>query len=63
MRYEPENPLWHQLLDQLPDTPPLKDGVMPHPARFVSMTGMTRAGMHPVTVWIRPRPDLALAHG
>jgi len=63
LRYESENPYWHQLLDRLPDAPPIKEGVMPHPTRFVSMTGMTRAGMRPVTVWIRPRRDLALAHG
>ncbi len=63
LRYEPANPFWNQLLDHLPAAPAPKAGVMPHPTRFVSMTGMTRAGMHPVTIWIRPRADLALAHG
>jgi len=63
LRFEPQNPFWRQLLDRLPDAPPIQEGVMPHPTRFVSMTGMTRAGMRPVTVWIRPRRDLALAHG
>jgi len=63
LRFEPNNPFWRQLLESLPETPPVKDGVMPHPTRFVSMTGMTRAGMHPVTIWIRPRSDLALTHG
>lgn len=62
-RFEPDNLFWQQLLDDLPEPPVLKEGVMPHPTRFVSMTGMTRAGLHPVTTWIRPRPDLALAHG
>ena len=63
LRFEPDNPFWHQLLDRLPETPPVAEGVMPHPTRFVSMAGMTRGGLRPVTVWIRPRPDLALAHG
>jgi hypothetical protein len=63
LRFEPDNAFWRQLLDRLPESPPIKEGVMPHPTRFVSMTGMTRAGMHPVTVWIRPRPDLVLTHG
>ena len=63
LRFEPTNPFWRQLLDRLPMPPPIKDGVMPHPSRFVSMTGMTRAGMRPVIIWIRPRADLAVAHG
>ena len=63
LRFEPDNLFWRQLLDGSPETPPIPGGVMPHPTRFVSMTGMTRAGMRPVTIWIRPRPDLALAHG
>jgi hypothetical protein len=63
LRFEPENPYWRYLLGRLPDAPAIEEGVMPHPTRFVSMTGMTRAGMRPVTVWIRPRRDLALAHG
>jgi hypothetical protein len=63
LRFEPENLFWRQLLDRLPETPPIKEGVMPHPTRFVSMTGMTRAGSRLVTIWIRPRPDLALTHG
>jgi hypothetical protein len=63
MQFEVDNPFWRQLLDRLPKTRPIMDGVMPHATRFVSMTGMTRAGMQRVTVWIRPRPDLALTHG
>jgi hypothetical protein len=63
LRFEPDTLFWQQLLDLLPETPPIKEGVMPHPSRFVSMTGMTRAGSHSVTIWIRPRPDLALSHG
>jgi hypothetical protein len=61
--FEPDNLFWRQLLKQLPATPPIKDGVMPHPTRFVSLAGITRGGTRPAPVWIRPRPDLALAHG
>lgn len=60
---EPENPFWQELLRLLPETGGAPDGVFPHPTRFVSMTGFTRQGPGRVTVWIRPRADLALAHG
>lgn len=63
LHFEPGNRFWRQLLDELPDTPPVPDGVMPHPTRFVSMTGFTRQGPGRVTVWIRPRPELAALHG
>ncbi len=63
LRFEPDNSFWLRLLEGLPETPPLPDGVMPHPTRFVSMTGMTRWGMRRVTIWVRPRRELALAHG
>lgn len=63
LQFEPGNPLWHDLLDKLPETREPEDGVLPHPTRFVSMTGFTRAGPGKVTVWIRPRADLALVHG
>jgi len=61
--FEPENPFWRRLLDRLPESPPVADGLMPHPTRFVSMTGMTRAGVGRIAVWLRPRPDLVLPHG
>jgi hypothetical protein len=63
LQFEPDNPLWHELLEKLPETREPEDGVLPHATRFVSMTGFTRAGPGKVTVWIRPRADLALAHG
>ncbi|MGA2864993.1 MAG: hypothetical protein ABSF95_10970 [Verrucomicrobiota bacterium] len=63
LQFEPDNPFWRQLLNALPQTPPVKDGVMPHPTRFVSMTGMTRLGMRSVAIWNRPHPDLALPRG
>jgi hypothetical protein len=62
LQFEPDNPFWRQLLNALPQTPPVKDGVMPHPTRFVSMTGMTRSGMGTVAIWNRPYSDLA-PHG
>ena len=61
--FEPENPFWTDLLRQMPEVPEPQDGVMPHPTRFVSMTGITRAGAQRQTVWIRPRASLTVAHG
>ena len=61
--FEPGSPFWPQLLNRLPSIPAIPDGVIPHPTRFVSMTGMIRGGLRPPPVWIRPRPDLVLAHG
>ncbi len=55
-RFEPENQFWHELLNQLPRTAPPKAGVLPHPTRFVAMTGLTRTGPGIVTQWIRPIP-------
>ena len=63
LHFEPENPLWEELLAVLPQQKGTTDGVMPHRTRFVSMTGMTRGGLRPPAVWIRPRPDLAQIHG
>ena len=60
---EPDNAFWKQLLDALPEAKAAPTGVMPHPTRFVSMTGITRGGIRPPPVWIRPRPDLAQVHG
>ena len=53
-RYEPNNAFWSELIRLLPKTPPPKEGVLPHPARFVAMTGMTRRGREVVAEWIRP---------
>lgn len=63
VRFEPDNPFWPKLLNLIPESPPIVEGVMPHPTRFVSMTGMTRAGVETVAVWIRPRPELTPARG
>ena len=60
-KYEPENPFWSKLLSLVPVTPPPKSSVVPHPTRFVAMTGITRRGVETVTQWIRP--VLAPTHG
>lgn len=54
-RFEPQNAFWLSLLGLLPDTPPPKSGVVPHPTRFVAMTGLTRRGVEAAAQWIRPR--------
>lgn len=55
-RFEPENPFWTELLSILPVTPPVRDGVLPHPTRFVAMTGYQRGvGKQIRTEWQRPQ--------
>src|SRR5258705_233118 len=61
-RFEPNNKFWQRLLSLLPVTPAPKSSVVPHPTRFVAMTGITRRGVETVTEWIRPRPAAA-RHG
>ena len=52
---EPDNPFWQDLLDQLPPAAsPTRPDVLPHPTRFVAMSGLTRRGKGPVSQWIRP---------
>ena len=41
-RYEPDNPFWERLISGLPASPRPKSGVLPHPTRYVAMTGFTR---------------------
>jgi hypothetical protein len=53
-KLEPLNLFWPRLLELLPRTPEPKSGVMPHPTRFVAMTGITRRGVERVIQWIRP---------
>lgn len=53
---EPENPFWSRLLEQLPaDATAPRADVLPHPTRFVAMTGLTRNGAGNLKQWIRPR--------
>lgn len=53
-KFEPDNPFWDRLLENLPTLPAPKSSVVPHPTRFVAMTGFTRSGPEIVTEWIRP---------
>lgn len=55
-RYEPENSFWPRVLASLPPAVPIPSGVLPHPTRFVVMTGITRRGLETVIEWIRPEP-------
>lgn len=53
-RFEPENPYWASLFAKLPDAKFDPDG-LPHPTRFVEMTGIDRGKVGLSTRWIRPR--------
>ncbi len=53
-KFEPNNPFWPQVLQRLPPGAPPRAGVLPHPTRFVAMTGFTRRGRETVVEWIRP---------
>ena len=55
-KFEPKNPFWTELLALLPFTPPPKEGALPHPTRFIEMTGfIPGVGRKLVTEWQRPR--------
>lgn len=53
-RFEPQNPFWSDLASRLPSTEIPRAG-LPHPTRFVEMTGMVRGRVGCFTSWIRPR--------
>jgi hypothetical protein len=55
-RFEPENSFWQTLLTRLPDVE-IDTDRMPHPTRFVEMTGIDRGKVGVSTRWIRPRPS------
>jgi len=57
-RYEPENPFWQRLLDIVPDVRVNADR-LPHPTRFIEMTGIDRGKVGTFTRWIRPRQPIA----
>ena len=61
-KFEPDNSFWSRLLVLLPAVPPPRSGVVPHPTRFVAMTGLTRRGVETVVEWIRPA-SLPSTHG
>jgi hypothetical protein len=55
-RFEPQNAYWAELLDLLPPCMAPKEGVMPHPTRFVAMNGYRRGvGKKITTEWQRPQ--------
>jgi len=51
---EPTNRLWACLLEGLPDRGGIPMGVIPHPTRFLAMTGLSREGRGIRSQWIRP---------
>ncbi|MBM3832469.1 MAG: hypothetical protein FJ403_04180 [Verrucomicrobia bacterium] len=55
-KFEPQNHFWINLLNLLPSVASPKSSVVPHPTRFVAMTGMTRRGIETIIQWIRPGP-------
>lgn len=54
LRYEPELPFWSMLLKQLPTTPPLQPGLLPHHSRYVSLPGLVAPRTQGKAVWLRP---------
>jgi hypothetical protein len=57
---EPENPFWKMITDQLGSfTGDVHQ--MPHPTRFIEMTGITRGKIGIQKHWVRPAPALAMA--
>ena len=57
-RFETENPFWPSLLARLPEVEVNVDE-LPHPTRFVEMTGINRGTVGVFTRWIRPRRPVA----
>ncbi len=55
-KFEPDNPFWVKLLELLPAGSQPRSGVMPHPSRFVTLTGFSRRGVGTLVQWIRPTP-------
>jgi hypothetical protein len=57
-RFEPKNPFWQALVTRLPNVKVDTDK-LPHPTRFVEMTGIDRGKVGVVTRWIRPHLPVA----
>jgi hypothetical protein len=56
-RFEPDNAYWSQLLAALPLSPAPRAGVLPHPTRYLAMTGVIRGKPRGIyTQWQRPEP-------
>ncbi|MBM3882792.1 MAG: hypothetical protein FJ387_24225 [Verrucomicrobia bacterium] len=56
-RFEPGNAFWTDLLRALPETVIDRDH-LPHPTRFVEMTGIDRGKVGTITRWIRARSQV-----
>jgi hypothetical protein len=56
--FEPENVFWKELLQVLPPHAAPSD-VLPHPTRFVAMTGFTRRGRELLIEWQRPQQGVS----
>lgn len=52
--FEPENLFWQSLFNQLPEVR-IDTDRLPHPTRFVEMTGIDRGKVGLFTRWTRPR--------
>ena len=51
---EPGHPLWQTLLHGLSAQPSPPPDILPHPSRFVAMSGLDRTGRNTKSQWIRP---------
>lgn len=60
-RYEPANESWDHLLSLLADVKVSQDG-LPHPTRFIAMTGIIRGKTGLWTQWIRPGHSPIIQH-
>jgi len=58
-RFEPHNEFWRELLRLLPAAEVPASVALPHPTRFVEMTGIDRGQVGTRTRWIRPRAQIA----
>jgi hypothetical protein len=53
---EPNQHFWQSLIANLPPVVPTPPDVLPHPSRFVAMSGYDRTGRVMQRQWIRPLP-------
>ena len=57
-KYEPDVAFWTQLIDRLHEAK-IPEIPLPHPTRFIEMTGMLRGKVGFFTHWIRPNSQTA----
>jgi hypothetical protein len=53
-KVEPDDSFWHDLIGNLPPLPRFAPDTLPHPSRFVAMSGIGRSGRQTAVTWIRP---------